>query len=310
MSDELLPTPAPEAPAAPLETTASEAINKDLAEQTQEPTPAQKRALRILASEVDLPETLDDQTFSRLQEITKQINQGVDRSFKEAAQLRQQAEQAQQQARQFVQQQQQFLLQNREVAALAHDVGQYENVDWFDIIERAPDQETKQRLRDLREQVAAKKDRLGRMVNELTARQQYEAQVQAQNANQLSEALTRQGEQFIKQFVPQWNEEAQKRVISAMAEYGVGKTMPALDQLADFVTRFHPAVTAAFHDAALYRAGLKKAQAESESQLQSVPTPRPVSKVGGNASSGAKDPDKMTTEEWLKWRNAQLRKSA
>lgn len=38
--------------------------------------------------------------------------------------------------------------------------------------------------------------------------------------------------------------------------------------------------------------------------------PKPVPTVGGGSSKATKDPDKMTPDEWLKWRNAQLRRKA
>ena len=58
------------------------------------------------------------------------------------------------------------------------------------------------------------------------------------------------------------------------------------------------------HDAALYRKSLAKASAPVEQK----PQPQPVRKVGSSAPA-AKDPDKMSTEEWMKWRNAQVRKT-
>lgn len=40
--------------------------------------------------------------------------------------------------------------------------------------------------------------------------------------------------------------------------------------------------------------------------LTNAPPPAPT--VGGRAASGPKDPDRMTTDEWLAWRNDQLKK--
>jgi hypothetical protein len=55
----------------------------------------------------------------------------------------------------------------------------------------------------------------------------------------------------------------------------------------------------------LWRKSQKGVVAESQ---QAAPAPaRPASKVGGNATV-AKDPDKMVTDEWLRWRNSELRK--
>ena len=76
-----------------------------------------------------------------------------------------------------------------------------------------------------------------------------------------------------------------------------------LDQIAMLALSLHPGIVKMAHKAAAFDKQMKSAVGESQQQ---APTPRPVAKVGGNAQA-ARDPDKMSTDEWLKWRNAQLR---
>jgi hypothetical protein len=279
----------------------------DTPAETQEPTPAQKRAIRILASEVELPDGLDEDTYQKLEKITGEINRGVDSKFKEAAAVRQQVEAERQQLAAMAEQSRAFLLQNREIAALAHEIGQYDNVDWDDALARSPDEDTRNRVRDLRYSVDAKRAKLGNLVGAVQQRQQQEfAQRQSQEVH-LLEQLQTFGEQQLKTRIKDWGPEAKARVVEAMKEYGVGSTYPDLDRAAMAVANYHPAIVAAFHDAALYRAALKKAEKDSR---QESPTPKPVSRVGGNAVAAAKDPDKMSTEEWLRWRTAQIKSRA
>ena len=49
-----------------------------------------------------------------------------------------------------------------------------------------------------------------------------------------------------------------------------------------------------------------KIEGENLAKKQSS-APKPVSPVGAKSGTASKDPDKMTTDEWLKWRNAQLK---
>lgn len=47
------------------------------------------------------------------------------------------------------------------------------------------------------------------------------------------------------------------------------------------------------------------ATAPAPKPITNAPPPAPT--VGGRAATGPKDPDRMTTDEWLTWRNAQLK---
>ena len=59
---------------------------------------------------------------------------------------------------------------------------------------------------------------------------------------------------------------------------------------------------------AVFRAvGRLEAKVEAEKLTTKSNAPKPVSPVGAKSGVAAKDPDKMSVEEWTKWRNAQLK---
>jgi hypothetical protein len=58
----------------------------------------------------------------------------------------------------------------------------------------------------------------------------------------------------------------------------------------------------------LARIGLQTLKKQTAAQ-PAAPKAAPVPQVGGNKAKGTVDPDKMTTEQWAKWRDAQVRKA-
>jgi hypothetical protein len=279
-------------------------------EQEVEPEEAPKpatRKLKFVTSEFDLPAELPDDVFSKVEEVSEHIKRGMNEKFREAAALRQQAEQERQSIVEWRAQQEQEVAQHTELAALRHNLKQYDGVNWFDAISNAPDEETRQRIRDLRDQVSSTKERATVLEQEIKqTNEQRKAQESTQH-QRLFQHFENVGEQILRQQIKDWGPEKKALVVQALKDYGVGNTHPMIDQAALFAASYHPAVVAAFHDAALYRRGLKKATADSKPE---APKPQPVSKVGGSATPVAKDPDKMSTEEWLRWRTAQVKRRA
>lgn len=63
-----------------------------------------------------------------------------------------------------------------------------------------------------------------------------------------------------------------------------------------------PGLVLAIHESQLYRQSLEKAKAKP-----ATPQPQPVQKVGSVAPT-SKTPDKMSMNEWLEWREKDLRR--
>jgi len=63
-----------------------------------------------------------------------------------------------------------------------------------------------------------------------------------------------------------------------------------------------PKVTLWAHKAMLY----DRMQAKTKAPAPKQQTAAPVTPIKGKGGKAAKDPDKMTPDEWLKWRNAQI----
>lgn len=286
-------------------------------EAQETPAEKQRRIVRLMASEIELPDFDDsdvelpeetraqirerlESVYGRFEEVAGQLNKGVDSKFKEAAQARQAIEAERSQVQQWRQAQEMLMQADREAVAIYQQLEPYKDVDWFAQIQQAPDAETKQQIRDLKEWYEGQTQKLQTAAGKARSIREAEQREAESEVARLTEA----GTQVLKQQIKDWGPQKQETVRSALAEYGIGKTHPKIDQLALQAVNLHPGLVMALHDAALYRQSLKKVSAQSQ---QEAPTARPVSKVGGNATA-AKDPDKMTTDEWLKWRESQLRK--
>lgn len=282
------------------------------------PAEKQRRIVRLMASEIELPDFDDsdvelpeetrarlreriESVYGRFEEVAGQLNKGVDSKFKEAAQARQAIEAERAQVQQWRQMQETLLQSDREAVALWQQLEPYQQVDWYAQIQQAPDAETKQKISDLKDWYESNT----RKLNEAAGRSRSIRQQELAQATVERQHLVQRGHEVLKQQIKDWGPAKQDLVTRTMAEYGIGKTHPKLDEAAILAIDSHPGLIMALHDAALYRASLKKAQTASQPE---APAPaRPASKVGGNAPA-ARDPDKMSTDEWLKWRESQLRK--
>lgn len=288
------------------------------AQEEQQAEARARRAVRLMASEIELPDFDDsdielpeearqrvrerlEAVYGKFEEVAGQLNRGVDSKFKEAKQARQAIEAERAQVMQWRQMQESLLQSDREAVALWHQLEPYKDVDWYAQIQNAPDHETKQQIRDVKEWVDGQTKKLEGAAARSRLIRQQEQQHETFERQQLLEA----GTQVLKNQIKDWGPQKQELVQKTMSEYGIGKTHPKLDAIALQAIDSHPGLIMALHDAAIYRASLKKASSDSQPE---APAPaRPASKVGGNAPA-ARDPDKMSTDEWLRWRNAQLRK--
>lgn len=224
-----------------------------------------------------IPQKLKD-AFMRTSDYSKKTA--------EVAEQRRAFEAERQSFQKNMQLQQQSFQDSAQLYALDEQIKQFKNLDWEALIDQDPVQAMKlqhqqQSLLQMRNQTAS---------NMYQAQQAMALEQQHNYAKQLEvgrEQLTRE--------IKGWSPE----MASNLAGYGTesGFTKDEIGSIVD------PRQVKILHKAYLYDQLMKKA----------TPTPakvevKPIQKVASNSGSATKNPDNMSTEEWLKWRASDLRK--
>jgi hypothetical protein len=210
---------------------------------------------------------------------------------KKTQSLAEQRKQFESQQAQFKQQseiQQKYIRDYAEVVAIDKQLEQYKGLDWQSLIDSDPVQAMKidkqfQMLREQREQAA------GRIY-----------QNQQQTALEQQQAIAKriqEGQQLLEREIKGWSPDLAKTLRSHGTEYGFSdEEMGGIDD---------PRMVKVLHEAYLYR------QLQKKQTTKPIQQPvKPVTKVTASKSGGQKDPDKMSVEEWTKWRESQLKRSA
>ncbi len=170
--------------------------------------------------------------------------------------------------------------------ALDMQLQQYQNIDWQKLIDTDPVE-------------AMKIDRQYRSLSEMrggivTRIQQVEAQ-EAFERQRSTARLIEEGQATLKREIPNWSDETRQ----AITDYAIssGFNSQEVSQVID------PRQVKVLHKAYLYDQMMKKAATTPKPEV------KPVTKVA-TRESATRDPDKMTTDEWMKWRNQQLKRRA
>lgn len=224
--------------------------------------------------EVELDELL--QGYSRTADYT--------RKTQEAAELRRQAEAERQR---FVQFNQEQIQAHQAVAGIDAQLQQFSQVNWQQLSDSDPVQAQKlwiqyQQLKDQRQHVA------GRL-----------AQFEQARAVEEQRAIARQveeGHQVLAREIHNWNADT-ARAVRTFAEKELGFRPEELSRVYD------PRVVRLLHSAMVASQLTKQARMPEQ---QAAPA-KPVTKVGGT-SSGPRDMNRMSTDDWMRARNAELRK--
>lgn len=166
---------------------------------------------------------------------------------------------------------------------------QFAQVNW-----QALNQQDPQQAQALHIEFTQLQSQRGQLVSHLTQKQQQRQWETQQNfAKQHHEA-----EAFIKREIKDWSPEKDRALEAYALKEGIDTK-----SLSQLVLK-SPAVLKLVDKAARYDQ-LVKAQAKK-------PTPesqaKPVTRISGAKAAATIDPDKMSNEQWLKWRNADLRK--
>lgn len=259
--------------AAEVETDA-ETEDAELDEQTAEP---EEEDVEYEGKQYKVPKELKD-ALLRQSDYT--------RKTQEIAETRKQVEAHAQQLqveRQFVQQN---LQEVAAITAIDQQLSQFAQLDWNAMTDADPAQAMKldRQMRYLhaqREQIA-----FG-----ITQKQAEFAQRQQQDAaRQLEE-----GRLVLEREIPGWGAEKAQELFLFGKSYGIPEQLLG--------TLNMPVLVKALHDLKQYHHLKEKATTKPKAPVQE----KPVTRIAASKASGAIDPDRMSPDQWLKWREGQLR---
>jgi hypothetical protein len=261
-------------------------------EQVSENVEAETEAQAEEDAEIDyegekfrVPPKLKD-AFLRMADYT-QKTQEVAESRKTVEGERAAFEQERQLATQSYQRQQANLQAYANLSALDGKLEQYGSVNWQAWSDQDPVEAQKAFF-----EYNQSKDQRSQLAQYIYTQEQQAQQQEAQTAMQMAE----RGKEVLSREIPNWSPETAKGLRSTGAELGFKDA--ELAQILD------PRHVKTLYYAKIGLEALKKANA-SKPTAQAVPvkTIKSSGSAGGNA-----DPEKMSVDDWLKWRNKQVRK--
>lgn len=225
-----------------------------------------------------LPKTLKE-ALLRQADYTKKTQ--------EVAETRRALEHQAQEFQQRVQIQQQTLQDHAHLMTIDSQLQQLEQLDWNRAIDEDPVQAMKLQqqynsLKGMREQVTTR-------INQI-AQQQFVQQQQS------TAKLIESGSQQLAKEIAGWSPELAK----SLKSYGVEKGGFSAEEMSSVLD---PRQVKVLHKAYLYDQLMSKQQAKPKTEPA-----KPVTTIKAQKAQAAKDPDKMSTAEWVKWREAQIRK--
>lgn len=194
------------------------------------------------------------------------------------------------QARQEREQSQQYIKEVAKVHALDDQLAEFNKVDWSALSQSDPGlaQQLDFQRRDL-ERKRADADQA------VTQKQQQNALAEQQaTAKQVQEA-----EAYVQREIPGWTKELGAELNTWAQDKGV-----KLDQAFAKAVIGNPALIVMMHKARM----LDQLEKKQSAKPKPAPPPAPVTRVSAARASAAKDPDKMSMDEWAKWRSEQRRK--
>ena len=209
------------------------------------------------------------------------------RKTQEVAELRKMAESQAQQVQAERQFNQQHLQEVATITAIDQQLAQYGQLDWNALADADPAQAVKldRQMRDLqsqREQIAYG---ITQKQAEFQQRQQQDA------ARQLEE-----GRRVLERDIPGWSAEKAQELFLFGKNYGIPEQL--LGSLSN------PVLVKALHDLSQYHQLKAQATTKPKAPVQE----KPVTRITASKAQGAIDPDRMSPDQWLKWRESQLRK--
>ena len=207
------------------------------------------------------------------------------RKTQEAAEIRRQAEtqvEAAKQREAFIQQN---VAEVARIHAIDAELAQFQSVNWDQLWDSDPVQAGK-----LNQRVQMLQAQRGQTEQVLTQRQAQFLQMQQQQAAMRMQ----EGQRVLQREIPNWGTEVQDQ----LRDYAL-KTGWTASEVQNITPR---------QVIALYRDFQFTKMREKATQKPKVVQEKPVTRIAATKATANKDPDKMSMDEWAKWRNSQLRK--
>jgi hypothetical protein len=269
-----------------------EAIQPDIAEQ---PESSESDDVESILEDADAPEELepeyveieyDGNTYNVPPELKDAVMRQSDYTQKtqHVAKEREALENHVREFQQAAQIHQQNMQGHAQLAAIRNELNRYSQVDWQSYSEAEPENAQKDfmaytQLRDA--------DR-----NLSTQLQQQEAQALQQQQSLIARQLEQSRAQLARD-IPGWSDGVEQKLIDYAVQHGAPKraVQEAIAQ---------PYQIQLLYKAYQYDQSMKKAAQQPKQAVT------PTKRVRGK-SQPSKDPDKMSTADWLEWRNKQIR---
>lgn len=172
--------------------------------------------------------------------------------------------------------------------ALDDQLEQWKQVNWQQLSDQDP-----QRAQSLWFQYNQLKEQRQALVDELQQKeQQRQAAAQQDYAKRVADARS-----FVAREIPGWSEELDVKLTNFAVSQGLTR-----EQAAQIAINT-PAAYKIVHLAYLGQQLLEKQKAAAS---KPAPAPAPVPNVTTSRAPAAKDPERMSTEEWMRYRNKQV----
>lgn len=212
------------------------------------------------------------------------------RKTQEVAEQRRAIEQQAQQVQQQAQFQQAYIAEVAKVTAIDERLNEYAKIDLSEYIDSDPVavMKAQEEIRKLQMQRAE-------VVNNLNQRQQMQAMEQQQTtAKQLQQA-----NDYLAREISGWSPQRSNE----LKDYAIGLGIP--EQAIPNLVLQIPAIAKAFDKANQFDKLVKDRTTKPKQDTSTPPPTRITAKSGGSA----KDPEKMSTDEWVKWRESQIKRN-
>jgi len=208
------------------------------------------------------------------------------RKTQEVAEQRKMIEQAQVALAQQAEAQKALVKDDAKVESIAERVEAYDKVDWQALNQTDPGAAQTHWM-----QYQTLKDQQQKLVAEIQAKEQ----ARSLEAQQAIAKQIQQGQEVLARDIKGWGPELAQKV-SKFATDNYGVTSEELGSITD------PRIIKLLHDAMTFRETQKVTQvAKKAAEVVAI---KPVKSLGTRTSSAVKDPNKMSMDEFVKWRES------
>lgn len=205
----------------------------------------------------------------------------------EVAEQRRQIEEMRNRTLETAEFQQQILVEVAQVVSIDNQLAQFNNLDWNRLYSEDPVQAV-QLDRQMRDLMGHKQN----LVNAIT----HKEQAQNLKKQQETERAFQENMAVVQREIKGWSPELKQQLFKYGLETGYSE--------AEMNNVKSAAQVKSLHKAYLYDQLVKKQQASAKSKPQVQVAP--VTRISAQKAGSTKDPDKMTVEEWTKWRSSQV----